>query len=261
MTDNMVDSISVVTLTWNRDPKRLRDLVWTLVNQTVKPNEIVIVDGNVNEKKQADTLETILPFTNYHGVDINVILAHMDRFNMSKGFNIGIKRTSPDSKYVLTTGVDMLFGPNAIETVLIKLSRARIDGNAFCVSHCGFLVKGAKLLPDIFSQWDDLRNHTNPKLPTKISTGAMIAGPRKWWFDHRGYDEIHHAFGYADSDVTMRMKMSGLEKAAMFWEEAQVLHVWHDWAITRKQVVEVGGEKPNAAWGVVRNPDTWGEYE
>lgn len=243
--------IAVVTLTRDKEPKRLRDLLWTLTHQSVLPAQVIVVDGNRKPAKTLDTYGAVEPFED-RVIQFNVIAADMPEFSLSRGFNIGIKRTREDVDYVLTTGVDMLFGENVIEMVLSKLDR-----NSFCVSHCGFLVEDVEVKDDVFSHWDSLCKHIHPNPPVKISTGAMIAAPRKWWFDNHGYDEINYPFALADSDVTMRMKLTGLSPAAMSWAEGQILHVWHEYC---QLIPKLGGAGwPNERMGLNRNPKGWGE--
>ncbi len=248
----MTNTISIVTLTWNKKPKRLRDLLWALTHQTVMPDEIVVVDGNTDVKKQTETIAAALPFMRYRGTSVKILLAEMEKFNLSRGFNIGIKRSASD--YVLTTGIDMVFGPNVIETVLSKM-----DNYAYCVAQCAFLIEGVKVPDDVYSAWKHLRERIKPKPPVKVSTGAMICASRGWWFNHQGYDEINHAFAFADSDVSMRMGLSGLQERIVCWEEAELIHVWHESSQT--MVGKIGGEWPNAKWPLIRNPDGWGKCD
>lgn len=240
------NTISIVTLDWNREPERLDGLLQTLEQQTVSPLEVVVVSASPGEpqRKRIWGIVEKYPLA-------RVVEAPRGNFSMSWGFNVGIKRTNPNAQYVLTTGVDMLFGPNVIETVLSK-----ICDRCFCVSHCGFLKEGVKVEGDPHASWGALCGQIDPFPITKVSTGAMMAAPREWWFKVRGYDEVNHAFAFADSDVSMRMKMDGLSPGAIFWEEMKLLHVWHRLS---PLVAKVGGARPNDKWGIIRNPNGWGE--
>jgi GT2 family glycosyltransferase len=173
---------------------------------------------------------------------------------MSKGINIGIKQTAEEMDTVLTTGVDMLFGPNMIETVV-----ARAHTNAIVMSHCGFLIEGTHVPEDVYSIWDRLCGWTEPNPPVKISSGAMMAAPRKWWHYIRGYDEKRYPFAYADSDIWIRAEQCELDFEFIYWDDAQILHNWHE---TSELVSSLGGTHPRGLdLGIIRNLNKWGEYD
>jgi GT2 family glycosyltransferase len=247
-------SISVVTLTWNKEPERLRNLLWTLVHQTRPPNEIVIVDGNDDALKQQDTVDAAIPFTKFQGIEVKIILAHMDSFNLSKGINIGIKQTAEEMDTVITTGVDMLFGPNMIEEIAFRTQLVSI-----VMSQCGFLIEGTHVPEDVYSTWDKLCGWIEPNPPEKIVSGAFMAAPRKWWHYIRGYDEKRYPFAYADSDIWIRAEQSKLDFEFIYWDKAQILHHWHE---KSELVSKLGGIHPKGLdLGVIRNLNGWGEYE
>jgi hypothetical protein len=104
--------------------------------------------------------------------------------------------------------------------------------------------------------WDELFNKALP--PKGISGGTLILARRTWWFEVHGYDEEHHPFNYADSDVSMRANMSGLTIDTLPWGETQVLHPWHPLS---PQYYGVSSAFANPKWGIIRNPKTWGEID
>jgi len=239
------DALSVVTLTWGREPERLRGLLWTLSHQTRPPLEVIVVDANTNARLKRRVAAVVKPFPL-----ARIVKAPRRDFSLSWGINVGIRASDERARYVITTGMDMLFGSNVIGLV----TRMLCD-RCMILSHCGFLTQGVDISGDIHARWAHLCTRIDPNPPTKISAGAMIAAPRAWWHKVRGYDEIHHAFAYADSDMWMRAKLDKLSVGFMVWRKGQVLHIWHP---TSPLVAKVGGSRPDANWGVVRNPRGWG---
>ena len=241
----LTDRPSVVTLTWNREPARLHGLLWSLSHQTLPPLEVVVVDANTNArlKRQIAAVAVQFPLA-------RVVEAPRHDFSLAWGFNVGIKASDERARYVITTGTDMLFGSNVIGL----LSKMLCD-RCMILSHCGFLVQGVDVSGDVHARWAQLCMRINPNPPVKISAGALIAAPRAWWHKVRGYDEVHHPFAFADSDMWMRAKLDKVSVGFMVWGKAQVLHTWHP---TSPLVAKVGGSRPDANWGIVRNPQGWG---
>jgi hypothetical protein len=239
-------SISVVMMIWKRDPYCLYGSLGMFSRQTVQPTEIIVVNANP-DKKEAGIVDEIC--ASYPLV--RVIKAPRDAFSMSWGLNVGIKNTMEDSVYVMITGCEMLFSINAIE-LLVKQARP----NNMILAPCGFMPEDVMIPMEPWLCWNELAGKAIP--PKGISGGTLILARRTWWFEVHGYDEEHHPFNYADSDVSMRANMSGLAVDSLPWDEAQILHPWHQLS---PQYYGVSSAFANPKWGIVRNPKTWGEID
>lgn len=244
----MTTGPSVVTLTWKRDPEDLHGLLRTLHAQTLRPAEVVVVDmtpaAHAAMRQRVTDLCEEFPLA--RRVD-----APRDKFSLSWGMNVGIRATDGGSRWVMTTGCEMLFAPNVLECLM-----GRIEPGCMGLSKCGFLKEGVDARGDVHARWGELLGQIHPNPPTKVSSGTLILAERAWWHKVRGYDEKNHPFNYADADVVMRGKLDGLCRVVCPWTEAQVLHPWHE---KPREYWTVGSALPHEKRGIVRNPGGWGE--
>lgn len=229
-------TISVVIPTWKRGIEMLARTVNSLVSQTSPPDEILIVDMN---KRRDDEIGK-LPITTY-------VHAPSATFSLSRGFNIGIKRTR-ENGYILCTGAEMMFSPNYFEEL-----KSIIDSRIMVIGTCGFLPEDV----DYNADWDELVERIIEGSASKVSPGTFQCASRDWWLRVRGYDESLK-FAYVDSDIVQRGFMDGLERKAILWSVAQVLHQWHE---PSELVSKLGGRLDYVMKNksVMRNPNGWGE--
>lgn len=239
----------MVVLTWNRPASLLNNSLWTLSHQTVLPDEIIVVDASPNEHHHIETrrLCSTYPIT-------KVVDAYWTRFNVSRGMNVGIKATNPESKYVAATCMEIFFGENMVEVLLSKAGHGRIN---FMV--CGSLPEGVTDTPEnVRSNWSWYCNQINPN-PPKFSLGAVLCAERQWWFDVHGYDEARRPFSYPDVDINDRALRYGLENSSIGWEEAQILHPYHPLSRMFYTISGFPVDLNNPIdRNVVRNFDGWG---
>jgi len=237
--------LSVVIPTWNRRVNLLKRTLYTLVNQSMPPTEIIVSDTSSDEKciKDAKSLERDC---------IRVIHNPLPTFSLSRSFNIGIKHTSEESEYILCTGAEMLFGNDFLQKLFVSM-----DETKFAVGCCGFLPKDTKYPDSLTIGWHKLLAQVIPNTSNKMSPGTFQCASRAWWFKVRGYDE-KLPFAFVDSDILQRGKMSGLKRIEVGYNVAQVLHQWHE---TSDLVGKLGGDLKyvKAQASAVRNPSGWGE--
>jgi len=232
--------ISVVIPTWGQPTAILKRTIHTLVNQSLPPLEIIIVDGGPNGKHKVGNL---------NGGIVRVIRAHTPDLNLAHLFNIGIRRAR--GEYILTTGNDRLFSRDFLQVASSKMSHQCMLGATW-----GMLVQNADLSGDIFSRWDDILNYVKAGSTGKVNPGTFQIVAKDWWMKVRGYDETM-PYHYIDSDVMKRAIDSGLHWPGVSWDEAQVLHQWHP-APNLKGVKVVTLADLYAKTGIARNPSTWG---
>lgn len=236
LSKNLSKSLSVVTLTWKREPIRLRRLVASLLRQTRIPNEIIIVDGSPGD-----------PYLGIIAKRTRILAAPIEQFSLSKLFNYGIKRASGD--YIMTCGAEMLFSPTFLEHMM-----PMIDETHMGVGGCGFLTEDTDYdVPDWLSLWAQVI----PGTAAKMSPGAFQIISRDWWHKVRGYDETL-PFAFVDSDILQRSRADGMIRVQLRPTQVQVMHQWHP---TSELVAKLGGDykyvKQNTS--IVRNLDGWGE--
>ena len=232
--------ISVVVPTWGQSTVLLKRMLYTLVNQTQPPLEVIIVDGGPSESHNVQALAS--------GI-VRVIKAHIPQFNLSRLFNIGIRRAR--GEYIMTTGNDRLLSKNFLEVASRSVSHRGMLGGTW-----GMLRKNANLSGDIFDRWAAICSCVIPDSTGKVNPGSFQIASKDWFCKVRGFDETM-PFAYVDSDITGRAVRSGLFRPGYSYKEAQLLHQWHkpsplvaSLGVTLAEFREKGG--------IVRNPDEWG---
>jgi GT2 family glycosyltransferase len=241
--------ISVVIMTHDRKPDELFFSLGSLSSQTFLPNEIIVVDTNhPSNNRLSVRIEAITkgyPRTKY-------VHRPREAFSLSYGLNVGIQNTNKDSRYIMTTGPEDMFSENVLEWLSNNMEEKIIS-----IAPIGRQLEGAKFPPEPWVDWDFYcRRLIDGHPPKTFSLGTFIIAERNWWFRVRGYDEEHHPFNWADSDVTMRAKMDGFTMMVMPWDVAQVLHVFHE---ESPHFYGVSSCYPNPEWGIIRNPNKWGD--
>lgn len=239
------ETLAIVTLVYNRDPKLLRNFLLTLEHQTVSVPAIV-VDSGTDHKAATEELCAAHDF-------VELIQVPRSPFSMSWGFNVGIKAATTD--YIMTIGSCMMLSSNYTETVLLRMCK-----NGAVTGGVGFLRESADL-SDVIADWEKLCGTLNPKLRYGAGSIAAAIGScfvihRDGWFKVRGYNEAL-PFAYADSCLVRRTKLSGITRAAITFEKAQLLHQWHP---VSPLVSQLGGSiKQMQETPAVCNPGGWGE--
>ena len=211
----MVASVTVVTPTYNREPKFLRNLLHTLDNQTVPVSAIVVDSG---ESYRDDTRELC------EGYDfVKLVEVPRPSFSLSWSCNVGIRTAITD--YIMTIGSCVMISVNFIEAVLSKMHEDAIVSGVI-----GILPESAEL-GDVVADWDKLCATLDPSLksgPGGIgwSVGACFVMHREKWHKIHGYNE-YLKFAYADSCLLRRARLAGGKLDFIQFCDAQLLHQWH----------------------------------
>lgn len=236
---------AIVTLIWKRPTTLLYRLLATLSLQTMPPSEIIVSDINPDDNEAAQVKELCEGFGAIH------VRTPMDEFHASRGVNIGIKATWPDSDYVAVCGSEMMFSANYLEE-LDKI----MTPEHFTHMLCG-TMQDVAISADPHREWDRLCSLIVPKSNTVISPGTFMCASRDWWFKVRGSDEGIY-FLLFDVDFVHRATLSGLEKLWLPWNIAQALHQYHPpsplfYSSRGKWYPQVLGDK-----SIIRNSESWG---
>lgn len=228
--------ITVVTVIKDRDSNRLVSMIRT-VPAGIK---VIVVD-------ESDF--PILRPTDKHE-SYRYIHYPLDLFNMPKAFNIAIQECH--TPYIMFTGADMLFSPNFFDALTNALVSC---DNPFVMAYMGYLPRPMEFMcveasdPDI---WKGLLEEVEDPPTQPLSTGTQ-AGLTSWFTSIRGFDERFVGLGGPDSDMLGQAQNHGLNIIWIPWEEAQILHQWHE-------ISELKGMSSHLIYETVeeRNPGGWG---
>lgn len=249
--------ISIVTPYLDR-PDHLCNMVSSLYGAAdygrAADREIIVVAFN-------EVPEMLLPLAPFVSI-INV--SHP--FSSAWALNVGIKAAKYD--YVLCVGCDMLFSENYTEILA-----QRLNPHKFILSECGFIATPpwtystyesslaiAKRHMDQRFGWDKLCASIETDLSvyrsgTKMFYGALQCTHRGNYFALRGYNEKFPMQG-ADENMAKRALRYGLEWDIIKFEEAQLLHQWHEPSPLLEQEVDL----QECYYGpMVCNPERWGD--
>ena len=235
--------ISVVIPIWNRCADLLDRTLYTLVNQSMLPHEIIVSDTSSIKKYTKDVRSAASKYET-----VQHIHSPLETFSLSRSFNVGIRNTYEKSEYILCSGAEMLFSSEFLEKLFVSM-----DDTRFAVGCCGFLPKDTEY-PDNLA-WSELSAQVIPNTFRKMSPGAFQCASRSWWFKVRGYDE-KLPFAFVDTNILQCSRTSGLKRIVMDYDTAQTLHQWHE---PSELVKKLGGELEYALdTKVIRNLDGWG---
>lgn len=185
------------------------------------------------------------------------------RWSRSCCLNIGIKRA--DTKYILTSDVDIIFEKNYIREAVAELQK-----NPFQLLCCEVLdsTEGT-----IDGRTDVLKDYQSLKIncvTRKKDTGrydyvfgmGIIMTLRSFFVFVSGFDENYHIWGLEDDDIVERFKLMGLELKNISCSTSYI-HQWHPKFKAandeERQQIEKNGEYFRRAYSIVRNKKGWGE--
>lgn len=197
----MKKTIGVVILNWN-GADVTPDCLRSLENQTVKPNEIIVVD-NDSVDGSAETIEKEFKNTK--------LLKQTKNLGFAGGVNVGIKAAKSD--YVFLLNNDATCEPTCLEELLKTATKNDAD-----ITQAVILTNNGKKIDscgDVYSVWGlpypEHRNQPISKLPEadkpifSASGGASMY--KRSLFDEIGYfDESFFAY-YEDVDISMRAQL------------------------------------------------------
>ena len=239
--------LSVVFPIWKRPLHPLRHTLVCLVNQSLPPMEVIVV----NLEPEWEDAQKIKQVCDFYGA--RHIYRPLGAFHLSRAQNIGIKNSSEDADYVLCTGLEMMFSKNYFETLATLMAPDRL-----ALGVCGVLEEHVQVPDDPFADWDSLVAQVEHTSKNQVSPGTLQCASRDWWFKVHGYDEAL-MFAFTDSDLIRRSWLDKLQPICFRWEQVQVIHQWHPpsdlFYKDGSRLLDVIQRDDT----IVRNHDEWGE--
>jgi len=240
-----MSDLSVVVMTWNRGGMRVHNLLVSLLRfQTVLPREVVIVDTSNDQGVADDVALWCRPFRR-----VRLVRRPMDVFAKSLALNIGIQATSPTSRWVAVTDIDLMFGPDMVRALVNTLSKRR----SFVLTEPMRLPETVTMRP--FADYDATCMQASWWGPS-TGPGALQATERGVWFAMRGYDQrFVDGLGGMDVDM-MERALSGFGRTyTMPFSVSRALHQWHPPSEMKDRLlglVSTGAD-------ITANPAGWGD--
>jgi GT2 family glycosyltransferase len=173
----------------------------SLEEQTNKDFEVLIADGgsdNYEELKEFFASRECEPL-------IRIVQEPLgEKFERAKLNNVGIRNAR--TPYILTTDVDMFFGPEFVEEII-----KRLDPKTFVESRTMYWK--ARITKKIYEgEWDPWENLAQCKvgrIKKRTTAGGCQCAHIDQWTKVGGFDESFVGWGSEDFDLLTRMKRSG----------------------------------------------------
>lgn len=209
---------SVVTTIFN-DREELRDLLLNINRQTVKPSEIIIVDGGSNEK----TINYVKQVIKDSSVLVNYITG--ERLNIAQGFNKGIEHAHTNTIAIVAVGNK--YPLDYFETLANALS----DNEALDYVYPPFRGQDNTKFAQVYNKVM-LGNNNGNYLPYASNHGVLI---KRKIFEEMGY--FYERFIYAGEDEEFYKKVKANDYKGKLIEQAMV--EWdtpRTWKMFKKQI-------------------------
>lgn len=110
---------TVIATSFN-DSKEIVRYLDNIVNQSVLPEEIIIVDGGSKD----DTIDRIVRYKEKSNVSIRII-NNRGRLNIAEGYNVGVEESATDM--ILITGIGNLYDKNFCKELIKSFDKDAYD--------------------------------------------------------------------------------------------------------------------------------------
>jgi len=182
------------------DTNSSKFFIKSLNNQSFKDFKVLLVDGgSTNYAKLLKQMDSI-PFMDVIQHNIG------EEFERAKLNNVGI--LNANTEYVLTTDVDMFFGPDFIFNVMKELNNEDcfVESRTLYWKKCTSepLYKGEIDIKNL----NKLRDHG--RIKKRTSAGGCQCTSIDNWKKVRGFDEKFVGWGSEDYDLLNRVKKIGI---------------------------------------------------
>ena len=214
--------IAVTIFIKDGDPWRFRNVLFSLMEQSRQPDQIIIVDFGSTKKNSEDYQR----MAGGSGIDTEFVVVRDDTkvFHPARMANIATKHTSCD--YLITTDIDVVFTRNAIE-----LAEREFEKGNFVMCRRKDLSEG--LTPyfeksiSMINQVDLIYDLTDIEL--RKGHGSFQGTKVSWLREEGGYDENFKGWGFYDMEIEWRAKHRyGIEWTMLDDLGMKMLHVYHD---------------------------------
>ena len=152
----MTDEITVLVTTCDRYQTLLPLCLLSIVNQTYKPNRIVLVDDNLNKEfYDHEILRNVLTVMKYRNIEFQYL------YGESKGCSYALQRGLDviDSGWILKVDDDNILEPNVIELYVQNISEEIGAMGGLILDNKSFLRK--QEFQSIYNQIGDLYSKIN----------------------------------------------------------------------------------------------------
>lgn len=152
----MTDEITVLVTTCDRYQTLLPLCLLSIVNQTYKPNRIVLVDDNLNKEfYNHEILRNVLTVMKYRNIEFQYL------YGESKGCSYALQRGLDviDSGWILKVDDDNILEPNVIELYVQNISEEIGAMGGLILDNKSFLRK--QEFQSIYNQIGDLYSKIN----------------------------------------------------------------------------------------------------
>lgn len=196
---------SVIATSFN-DSAEIESYLRYIVNQSVSPSEVIIVDGGSKD----DTVSKIIAFAEKNNINIRVI-SDRGRLNISQGYNIGVKESHND--HLVITGIGNIYDKDFCKYLIDCYEGGDYD-MVYCPTFGVDQNNFSKHFNSVF-----LRGKKGKRYPFPSNRAVLID---KKVFERAGLFYEH--FVYAGEDTEFFQRVYGLgyrigytEKAIMHW--------------------------------------------
>lgn len=228
----------------------IRSLQW----QTFQDFELLIADGG--SKNYEETKEYL---ENYDGPVPMRMVQHKigDAFLRSLLNNVGIRNAK--AEYIMTTDVDMAFGPKFLQTLNELLStKIFIDSRTmYWKLPFAKMIYGGK--KDLYNKVEECRIG---RIKKRTTAGGCQCTHIDNWRRVRGFDENYIGWGSEDQDLLQRIKMSGI-KIQWLGESNETIMLFHQPHVRENLKQDLAYQHKNKKLlnkikEYVVNPNGWG---
>lgn len=209
----------------NRELGRVFNCLESLKQQRISEFKVVFVDYGSTKKysQEAYKLVSKYPFARYIYCESKGM-----PWNRAHALNCGIKMS--DTKFTMTTDIDLIFSPEFIQGVLDHLD-PKIE-----------LHSSAYSLPKRFKNFIKLhqrRPHFKRRPSSSLGLSQSLA--TDVLCELRGFDETFNIYGIEDIDLRERAAENGIELQWLDLNKYPVFHQWHPPFILNSQKEIPGG--------------------
>lgn len=229
-------SVSLLVSTYN-NTDFLKLCLLSVINQTVKPSEILIADDGSTK----ETYEEIRKLRELISIPITHVWQEDNGFQAGKIRNIAIAASKHE--YIIQIDGDIVMHPSFIEDHLkFARKKALLQGSrvmlgkkitqqfiAEGLSHISFftfdITRRENAIRWIALSKFLLTRYRNP-YPLYYARGANMSFFKEDFVAVNGYDESFVGWGHEDSDLTLRMLNNGCEKLYVKFS-CVAFHLYH----------------------------------
>ena len=245
--------ISVIIPVYNR-LVHFRALFICLLNQTLKPFEVIIADDGSNE----NVLDFIGDLIKEADFKIKHIYQKDLGFRKTRALNSAVKNS--EGEYLVFIDQDIIFEENLLEIIFNEKEKSKFltfrgvtteknerdeilrmfDLNLPYSKMLDIILKSKRRDESLkMIKKDKLNNFLySLKLRSRGSklVGMLYSLSKEDYIKINGYDEKYQGWGYEDDDFGNRLYKAGLKSKPIYLENTP-LHLWHPFDPTKKKSI------------------------